>query len=381
MPPASAASASVSSAADSSTTESSPPADEGDWPDVPKLEPAPPLEVEFKPTTPAVCKKRGLVALLPPKLEALASHGDACAASTLADKLVTGRPFPEAWRRALRYAMVALDQGAAPSCDLFEIARDFPRLASCFERNGDLGPLALAYATGSGVKRDIARARKLAEEVGTVSAVVEEEARKPSGRLRPFCRDAAQTSIDVIVCLSRRMLRYDYASAPAREKAFRSLDEDGQKALSKLNRAFFGYADAEGWRAGMNYVCGTMRGAQGLGRQLATREAFDEVLSQAVVKRDLPRVSEDDVAELTDKVRKREAEQRSSIGSCSEDGVKPWRAHQKLSRVGSERTYAAYEKAFVALVKPLYPEEGDGERRIRVALLRQRVEALEDRGD
>jgi len=162
---------------------------------------------------------------------------------------------------------------------------------------------------------------------------------------------------------------------------FRSLDPEGQKALAKLNRAVLAYSDAEGWRAGMNYICGTMREAQGLGRELATRDAFDELVTRAVTTRDLPNSSDDDVAKWSEKVRASEAEQRSSIGSCSEDGVKPWRAHQRLSRVGSERMYAAYEKAFIALVKPLYPEEGDGERRIRVALGRQRVEALEDRGD
>jgi hypothetical protein len=296
---------------------------------------------------------------------------------------------------------------APPSCDVFYFGigqpRDVRRAFACElakpEPNRNWVLIAVMYLNGEGTPRDLGRARKALAHVrgdgcGVTCAALEEVLRRQEaspkqrhGRV-DYCKDIAQTTLDVNYCLGVAARKDAFTRKRQEKDLMADLAPPARKRFAALAQAFARFKDADGTREYQNFRDGTIRGeAAAIMEERVTRHYRDALAAWGPQAKGAPArarpLAEAD-RELNEVYRRIMTELDAAIAEAraaatADDGDDRVRAaiEVKTATRDAERAWLRYAAAWQKFIEAERPQDAEATQAVRAFLIEQRIRELE----
>jgi hypothetical protein len=298
------------------------------------------------------------------------------------------------------------EEAAPPSCDVFYFGigqqRDVRHAFACElakpEPNRNWVLIAVMYLNGEGTARDLGRAREALAHVpgegcGVTCAALDEVLRRQEGAPKrryarvDYCKDIAQTTIDVNYCLGVAA-RKDALTRKRQEKDLMAdLAPPARKRFAALAQAFARFKDADGTREYQNFRDGTIRGEAAAIMEERVTKHYREALAawgpQAKGAPASPRPLAEADRELNEIYRRIMTEVDAAIAEAraaatADDGEERVQAAigVKTATRDAERAWLRYAAAWQSFIAAERPQDAEATQALRAFLTEQRIREL-----
>jgi uncharacterized protein YecT (DUF1311 family) len=295
---------------------------------------------------------------------------------------------------------------ANESCDVYYFGigqrRDLGRAFACEmaepEERRNWVLVSVMYLNGEGTSRDVRRARAALEhnrpeECGVTCAVLDEVLRRheaapnKSYRRIDYCKDIAQTTLDVNYCLGVETRRDAFRRKREAKALVVGLPPESSKRFTALAQAFAKFKEADGLREYQNFKEGTIRGEASAimekrvsKHHAAALAAWGPKATQvsagarplADADRELNEVYRGIMAGLSDALAEAQTtpdpeERKSRVQAATE---------VKTATRDAERAWMRYAEAWKGFVKAARPDDAEALESLRAFLTEQRIREL-----